>query len=344
VNLRTAEVLHQIVQAYIESGEPVASRDVSFTKESVRGATVMSPATIRNIMAELTDEGYLTQPHPSAGRIPTKKAFQHYIESLAVGRMVNAELERLRQDLRRAATMEKRVERTSHVLSNLTQNVGIAAAIPASSQRLRQVELLLLPDRRVLMILMTTDQIVRNNVVMLDGKVTQDDLQTIRNYINEEFAGWMLDDVRRELERRLEQESAAYDAILRTLNDLYNKGLLDFGLSPEIHLEGASNLVGLDLSLTRDTLRELFQTLEQKKKILQLLNRFLETRNDDVTIQVGLENVHPAMSELALIGVTVTLPSGMSTKLAVLGPLRMDYNRAISAVQHVGKALDGLGH
>lgn len=342
MSTRAAEVLHSIVRSYIENGEPVASRDVTFTKESVRGATVMSAATIRNVMAELTDEGYLSQPHTSAGRIPTKKAFEHYIESLAAGRMVNAELDRLRQDLQRAQTVERRVERSSQVLSSLTQNVGIAAAIPATSQLLEQIELLLLPDRRVLMIVATGDKIVRNRVIGLETRVTQDELNSIRNYVNREFAGWQLDDIRRELERRLDHESAAYDAILRTLTQLYNQGLLDMGLTPEIHLEGASNLIGLDLSLTRETMRELFRALEQKKKILQLLDQFQEAPPGEVTFQIGLADVHPAMSELSLIGVTVTLPSGLNARLAVLGPLRMDYSRVISAVQHVGKALDGI--
>lgn len=343
MNTRAAEVLHSIVQSYIENGEPVASRDVSFTKESVRGNTVLSPASIRSIMAELTEEGYLTQPHTSAGRVPSKKAFYHYIESLAAGRIVNAELDRLRADLQRAQTVERRVERSSQVLSSLTQNVGIAAAIPATSQKLEQIELLLLPDRRVLMIVVTGDRMVRNHVVTLeDAKITQDELHSIRNYVNREFSGWQLDDVRRELERRLEKEASAYDAILRTLTDLYNKGLLEMGLTPEIHLEGASNLIGLDLSLTRETMRELFRALEEKKKILQLLDQFQESPPGEVAFQIGLGDVHPAMSELSLIGVTVTLPSGLNARLAVLGPLRMDYARVISAVHHVGKALDGI--
>ena len=342
MNTRAAEVLHSIVQSYIEKGEPVASRDVSFTRESLRGNTVLSPASIRNIMAELTEEGYLTQPHTSAGRIPTKKAFHHYIESLAAGRIVNAELDRLRQDLQRAQSVERRVERSSQVLSSLTQNVGIAAAIPGTSQVLEQIELLLLPDRRVLMIVVTGDRMVRNHVVGLEAKVTQDELTSIRIYVNREFSGWQLEDVRHDLERRLEQEASAYDAILRTLTDLYNKGLLEMGLTPEIHLEGASNLIGLDLSLTRETMRELFRALEEKKKILQLLDQFQEAPPGEIAFQIGLGDVHPAMSELSLIGITVTLPSGLNARLAVLGPLRMDYARVISAVQHVGKALNGI--
>ena len=343
---RSIEVLHSIVQSYIENGEPVASKNIVLKKESLRALNTtpgsLSAATIRNIMQELTEEGYLAQSHVSAGRVPTRKAFQHYVESLATGRVLNAELDRLRADLRKAQTVEDHVERTSHVLSEMSKTIAIAAAIPASSQRLDTVELLLLPDRRVLMIIVTGDRMVRNRIVGIDSKVSQDELQRIRNYINQNFSGWMLDDVRRELERRFEQEQATYDVILKTLTQLYNKGLLDLTLVPEIHLEGTANLVGLDVSLTHETLRELFKALEQKKRILQLLDRFLETPSGEVAIQVGLAELHPAMADLSLIGVTVTLPSGMETKLAVLGPLRMNSGRALSAVKHVGRALNEL--
>ena len=342
LNMRTVELLHAIVRAYIDTGQPVASKDVVLKKDSLRGSTALSPASVRNAMAELTEQGYLAQPHASAGRIPTKQAFEHYIESLAVGRVVNAELERLRNDLRRAQTVEAQVERTSQVLSVLTQNIGIAAAIPASSQRLEQVDFVMLPDRRILMIVATTDHMVRQQVVSIEGRVSQEDLHSIRNYLNREFRSWPIDDIRRELERRLAEERATYDAILSTLTRLYNKGLLDFGLTPEIHLEGASNIVGLDLSLTRDTLRELFRALEEKQRLLALLDRFVEEPMGEMAVQVGLDDLHPAMRDLSLIGARVTLPSGMSTKIAVIGPLRMNYSRVISAVQHVVRALDGL--
>ena len=154
------------------------------------------------------------------------------------------------------------------------------------------------------MIVVTGDRMVRNHVVGLEAKVTQDELTSIRNYVNREFSGWQLEDVRHDLERRLEQEASAYDAILRTLTDLYNKGLLEMGLTPEIHLEGASNLIGLDLSLTRETMRELFRALEEKKKILQLLDQFQEAPPGEIAFQIGLGDVHPAMSELSLIGIT----------------------------------------
>ncbi len=335
---RNLEVLHAIVQAYIETGEPVASRTVARRRRNA-----LSPASIRNIMADLSDEGYLSQPHTSAGRVPTQKAIVNYVKSLAMSRLLVEELERLKGQLDEADTLEDRVERSSHMLTEMTRNVGIAAAIPTSSQTLDHVELLPLADRRVLMVVVTRDRLVRNRVVGVDEPMTADELASIRNYLNGNFRGWTLAEIRTDLQARLEKDSAAYDAILKKLAMLCDKGLLDVGQSSaEVHMEGTANLMGLNLRLTREKMRELFLALEEKKRILQLLDQFLESPSGDLSVQVGLGDVHPSMKELSLIGLHVALPGGLSAKIAVLGPTRMNYEKVMSAVLHVGQAFQSL--
>ena len=328
---RHFEVLHAIVQNYIETGEPVASR-------AIARKYPMSAASIRNTMADLLEAGYLSQPHTSAGRVPTERAYESYAKTLLGNRIIQAELSRLQADIQRANTVEGRIERSSKLLTEITRNFGIAAAIPTENQTLDQVELLCLPDRRILMVVVTRDRMVRNKVITVDDNISQDELTSIRNYINYNFGGWMIQNIHRELKRRLDLESATYDAILRRVSLIYSKGLLDLGLMPEVHFEGAENLIGLDLHLTRERMRDLFRALEEKKRILQLLERFLEQRDGELTIQVGLSDVHPSMSELSLIGVRFALPNGLEANVAVLGPMRMNYNRAVSAVLHVGQA------
>jgi heat-inducible transcriptional repressor len=330
---RSREILHEIVEVYIATGEPVASRSVAR-----RWHTSLSPASIRNTMADLDDEGYLSQPHTSAGRIPTAKAFQSYIQSLGVKKLVAAEIERLRSEFGRLGTVEARVEHTSHMLTEMTRGVGIAAAIPQASLALDQVELVSLPDSRVLMVVMTRDHQVRNRVVTLEERVSPEDLASIRNYINRNFSGWPLEDIRRELSQRLVQAAAAYDQILRKLTILYSKGLLDVEAEPEVHMEGASNLFTVDLQLTKEKMRELFSALEEKKRVLELLDQFLEKPAGELGVQVGLGEMHPAMRQLSLIGLPITLPGGIPGVIAVLGPMRMNYGRVMSAVQHVGQA------
>lgn len=335
---RKAELLHSIVREYIETGEPVASRTIARRR---RGKHALSAATIRNVMADLSEEGFLSQPHTSAGRIPTEKAFQVFVRDLCV-RLRPSDLERVSAQFSGVETLEDGIERSSRVLRDLTHNVGIAAAIPASSQTLDQIELVPLPDRRVLVVVVTRDRMVRDKVVALDEALTPEELVSIRNYINLNFGGWVLNEARQELARRLEAEAAYYDSLLKRLRTLYSRGLLDVEFDPEIHMEGASYLMALDLRLTREKMRELLRALEEKKRILQLLDRFLEQPAGEVHVQVGLGEMHSAMRDLSLIGIKIVPPGGMAVKLAVLGPMRMHYERVMAAVLGVGRTLEQL--
>jgi heat-inducible transcriptional repressor len=331
---RSREILHEIVEAYIANGEPVASRSIAR-----RWHDGLSAASIRNAMADLADEGFLSQPHTSAGRVPTEKAFRSYIESLTLRKMADAEIDRLRAEIGKRDTVEARVEQTSRMLVEMTRGVGIAAAIPQPNPALDQVELVALPGGRVLMVVVTRDQKVRNRIVTLDEPLTSDELVSIRNYINRNFSGQVLEDIRRELAARLDHAAAAYDILLKKLTLLYSKGLLDLGSEPpEVHMEGASNLIAVDLHLTKEKMRELFRALEEKKRILNLLDRFFEQPVGAIGVQVGLGEVHPSMGQLSLIGLPVVLPNGISAVIAVLGPMRMNYSRVMSAVRHVGQA------
>lgn len=333
-NDRHLRVLHEIVQVYIETGEPVASRVIAR-----RLPDNLSPASIRNTMADLCDEGYLSQPHTSAGRVPTEKAFQSYVRSLAVRRLLVDELRRLRSELSDISTLHGRIERSSHLLTELSRGVGLAAAVPTDQLALAQIEFARVGDDRVLVVVVTRDQNVHNRVVQVSEPISSDELQSIRNYLNIHFAGWPLPTIHREVERRLAAESAAYDAVLRKLQVLYDNGLLQLAVSPDVHMEGTSNLLGLDLHLTRERMRDLFRALEEKKKLVHLLDRFLDSEDGEVGVHVGLGEVHPAMEELSLIGLRVMLPSGVEGRIAVLGPRRMNYERVMSAVVHVGQAL-----
>ena len=182
--------------------------------------------------------------------------------------------------------------------------MGIAAAIPTASQVLDQVDLLKLADNRVLMVVVTSDQMVQNRVIHLQEPFSQDELHSIRNYLNENFSGWSLADVQHEVENRLSRKRPPTMHPAQAATALRQRPARTRP-APEIHMEGASNLVGLDLHLTREKIRELFRTLEEKKKLLRLLDQFLEHPEGELGIQVGLGSAHPTMGELSLIGMTV---------------------------------------
>ncbi|MGD1072504.1 MAG: heat-inducible transcriptional repressor HrcA [Bryobacteraceae bacterium] len=334
---REREILHLIVRAYIDTGDPVGSRTLSRMRH-----LSLSPATIRNVMADLADDGFLAQPHTSAGRVPTDKAFRDFAGTVSGQPLPITDRDRIFNQMHSGESLEERVAIASRVLTEMTRNVGIAAALPRSSQELEHIELIALSDWRVLMIVATSDRMVRNRVVTLDRQLSQDELIQMRNYVNSNFAGWTLERARAELLRRIEEERAMYDAVLQQLTLLCQKGLLTVDQDPQLEVDGTSYLVGLDLHLTRERMRELFRALEEKKRVVALLDRFLENSQGQVGVHVGLEDAHPAMRELTLIGVTVTLPSGVRARIAVLGPMRMHYERVISAVEQIGRTFETL--
>jgi heat-inducible transcriptional repressor len=339
---RERAILHSIVRAHIESGEPIGSRTISRMR-----SLDLSPATIRNVMANLVDDGYLAQPHTSAGRVPTGKAFRDFAAAVPSSPLPAADCDHILAEMQSGENLEQRVGIASRVLTEITRNVGIAAALPSSTQELEHLELIALSERRVLMIVATRDRMVRNRVVTLDRAMTPDDLIQLRNYVNANFAGWTLQTARAELLRRIEEERAIYDAVLQKLTLLYQKGLLLGDRDPQLAMDGASWLVGLDLHLTRERMRELFRALEEKKHVVALLDRFLDAPQGkagqgQIGIHVGLADAHPAMSDLTLIGVTIDLPSGLRARIAVLGPMRMHYEKVISTVLQIGRTFETL--
>jgi heat-inducible transcriptional repressor len=345
VTSRAQEILFSIVRAYIETGEPQGSRTISRAFDSRHAAIASSPATIRNIMADLTDEGYLSQPHTSAGRIPTEKAFRAYVGSLNARPMQPGDSQRLLSELGGIHSFQGRVEHSCRLLTEISHAVGIAAAVQAGAGELEHLELIGLAERRVLVVVVTRDGHASNRIVTLSEQVSPEELVSLRNYINWNFGGWQLDAARREIQRRIAEERAAYDAILSRLSMLAQKDFLASDRVDRVHMEGASNLVGLDLHLTRERMRDLFRALEEKQRVAELLNRFLDISQgvpQGVSVQIGLGEAHPSMKELALIGVSFTLPGGLVTRVAVLGPMRMNYGRVMSAVAGIGRALETL--
>lgn len=335
------QILHAIVEAYLDSGEAVSSSSIAHSSTAQRRFTGAAPssATVRNAMAELAELGFLTQPHASAGRIPTPSAIQAYVSSLGQVKANPAAVSRLQQRLKSIHSLSERVEEGSHVLTGLTRNVGITASVPPASQLLHQVELLPLAARQYLMVIITSDRAVRNQVVSVYQDLRSEDLIEMRNYINREFAGWTLADARRALTERLQDERNQYHSLLKRIEIFYTQGLFEGSEGPRVFMDGAAYLVGLDMHLTRERMRELFHALEQKQQVLQMLDQFLQGSDQTPAIQIGLGQAHPALSDFTLIGVQVPLGSGMTARVAVLGPLRLNYPRTIAAVMEVGQAL-----
>ena len=330
---REREILTAIVETFISTGEPVGSRMVA--RSNREG---LSPATIRNVMADLSDAGYLDQPHTSAGRVPTPEAYRYYVEQLTGNASLSNEDETMIQDsLHGIADVQEFMERTSHVLSLLSHNVGVAVALTGPKNALEHVYFSRLGDQKVLAVVVTKSGLVRDRVLRLD--LPQGDLDAAANFINENFRGWTMEAMSSELARRLEQERSEYDRLMTSVEQLYRQGALaaDEG-TQAVFVEGAANLVAGEQD--RQRLQELLKTLEEKQKIVELLGAYLDAKQEAVRVVIGLDESMPMMRNLVLIGAPARVGGDVMGSLAVIGPTRMDYQHTINAVSYIARLFD----
>src|SRR5438093_4686145 len=232
---REREILTAIVETFITTGEPVGSRTLA--RANREG---LSPATIRNVMADLSDAGLLEQPHTSAGRVPTTEAYRYYVEQLTGKARLSDEDENIIQDsLHGISDVQEFMERTSHVLSLISHNVGVAVAIGGPKNALEHVYFSRLGDQKVLAVLVTRSGLVRDRVLRLD--LPQSDLDLAARYINENFRGWTMESMRSELSRRIEKERSEYDRLMNSIEQLYKQGALAAEQAAQaVFVEGAS--------------------------------------------------------------------------------------------------------
>ncbi len=336
IGRREREILTAIVETYISTGEPVGSRTLS--RGSREG---LSAATIRNVMADLADAGLLEQPHTSAGRVPTPAAYRYYVKNLT-GEAVLAPAEEglIKETFHGVTDVQEFMERTSHVLSLLSQNVGVAVATSGPRNALEHVHFQRLAECKVLAVVVNRNGIVRDRLMRVGADIPQAELDQAARFINEHYRGWTMEAIRTDLSRRLEQERSEYDRLMRSVEELYKQGALHSDASQDVYVEGASNLVVGDHD--RERLRELLRTLEEKQRIVNLLSAYVDVRQEAVRVVVGLEDTLPHLNNFVLIGAPARVGNEVMGSLAVIGPTRMDYEHTISAVSYITRLFDHI--
>jgi len=258
---REREILTAIVETFIATGEPVGSRTLA--RASREG---LSAATIRNVMADLADAGFLDQPHTSSGRVPSTEAYRYYVEQLSGETRLSHENESIIQDSLTGVTdVQEFMERTSHVLSLISRGVGVTVATSGPRNALEHVYFSRLGDQKVLAVVVTRSGVVRDRVLRLD--IPQAELDLAARYINENFRGWIMEDMRAEIARRLEKERSEYDRLMGSIAQLYQQGALSSTETHEaVFVEGAANLVTGEQDQER--LQDMLRTLEEKEKVV----------------------------------------------------------------------------
>jgi heat-inducible transcriptional repressor len=359
VSPRERLVLTAIIELYIATGEPVASQAVARSFAHKEG---LSSATIRNVMVALSETGLLEQPHTSAGRVPTAAAFRYYVEQITrpeaqLGRMgVGGAVNSMQQgasgmgvsplsEARRGQIEESfsgvtssndYLERTSHVLALLSSGLGVALASSTAGQVLEHIHFSRLSTGRVLAVLVTQAGAVQDRVLALDHELSHSELETAACYLNENFRGWLVERIRTEVARRADQERETYHQMLASVEELCRKGALIGGeAGPAIFVDGMANLISAEAD--RERLRQMLLALEAKQRLVELLTAYVDGRQQEVRVVVGLDATSPAMQDLVLIGAPARLGGTNLGTVAVIAPTRIQYQEMIQAVRYIAR-------
>jgi heat-inducible transcriptional repressor len=343
VTARQRAILTAIIESYIDTGEPVGSGTIA--RLQCGDSPGMSPATIRNEMAELADAGLLEQPHTSAGRVPTARAFRMYVEQLSggVGRLSARSRSEIDLNFVGLSGTQAVLERTSHVLATLSSGVGVAIAAAADGDMLEHVHFSWLAPARVLAVVVTRSGLVRDRVLALDKDLTLSELETAANFLNENFRGWSVERVRAELARLVERERSEYQRMLNSVQQLWVKAVPEDGVPVQtVYVDGVANLVGSQED--RERLREVLTALEAKQRLVELLNAYIDARQESVRVVFGLEEHAPEMAGLVLIAAPARMGGESRGTVGVIGPKRMHYENTMNAVSYIAQVFDRMLH
>ncbi len=347
---RQRMILTAIVEHYIDSGEPVGSGTVAAFLAAGMSQGV-SAATVRNEMVELADQGLLEQPHTSAGRVPTARAFRMYVEQLREGGERNgglglSETSRSQIDRKFAglAGTQQVLERTSHVLATLSSGVGLAVTAAAKRvDTLEHIHFSRLAEARVLAVVVTQSGQVRDRVLALEKNLSPLALETASRFLNERFRGWSLEAVREELTRMVEGERSEYLQLLEA-RLLWGKAVPEGASSGQtVYVEGVANLIGVQMAGEDAVrLRELLAALEAKERLVELLNAYIDAQQETVRVVFDLEAQAPEMAGLVLIAAQARMKGETRGTVGVIGPKRMRYEDTMNAVSYMAKVFDRM--
>ena len=334
---RQHRLLVRLVAEYIEQGEPVSS---SWLAEN--SGLGVSSATVRNILAHLEEQGLLRQPHTSAGRVPTDSGYRQYVEGLLNARKRGKESRGIETRLRQAGTVSDILDNASQELSRQSHHIGFALSA-APSSHLQHVDFVSLDSRRVLVIVVSAGGHITHKVVDTDESHDPARLAEAATYINREFAGMSIDDARAAVAARLQEERVLYNALMSRALHLAQSGLNEISPAHKVSIQGTSafldGLSDRDERMTLETLRALFRMIEEKHRLLELLTRYVNT--DGLTIVIGSEHEQPDMHPFSLVASTFG-DGARSATVGVIGPTRMRYQKTITVVDNLSKAVSRI--
>ena len=349
-NARGQIILSAIINEHLLTGEPIGSKIIA---EKFANASGLSSATIRSVMSDLEDIGLVGQPHTSAGRVPTDKGYRFFVDNL-LGilslsdddlRMINKELGL--NELDSSAAPDRLMERTSQLLSALSQNVGIVVSPSLAKDRLQHIEFVNLSDKRILVVMVSAPNIVHNKIIRLKETFSNEQLDRTSNYLNAKFGGKSLAEIRAAILKLMHEETTLFDKMLQTAMILCSQSIEDEADNQgEVYVDGTSNILTKPDFADLEKLRELLRTIEEKSRLVQILTGCIERDHSikgNVQVIIGSENAASSLQNCTLITAPYRIGGGDTIgTLSVLGPTRIEYARMISIVSYVARILERM--
>lgn len=333
---RAQVLLKTLIECYIKDGQPVGSKTLVEAS-----SLAVSSATVRNIMSDLEERGYITSPHTSAGRVPTQRGFRLFVDNLAVfDRPKLSDVAAIQQRLSNDQSSDELIATASSLLAETTRMAGLVMLPQQNQFKLRQVEFLALSEQRVLVVLVINEKEVQNRIIHTEREYSEVELRQAANYINQVFAGCDLTQIRQQLIGKMEEDKSALGELMQTTMDVAEKAFhpeqpqhTDYVLSGESHL--------LDIAETSEDvgrLREVFEAFNQKRDVLHLLDRCIGAQGSRIFI--GAESGCSAFMDCSVVAAPYFDVGGdVLGVLAVVGPTRMNYQAVVPSVDITAKIL-----
>jgi heat-inducible transcriptional repressor len=331
---RARDVLREIILQHIASGEAISSRSLAKS-----GRFRLSPASLRNVMADLEDLGYLQQPHTSAGRVPTDRGYRFFIDHLMKSRLLT-QIERsvIDDQVGHASEIDEVLQLASRLLSRMSDQVGVVFMPTLLQFVIRSIDFILVAENKIMCVIVGANGMVANKLVDTRLAFTRDELEKIGRYITCEFGGMTLDAIRRRLIRMTEEERALRDQMLQKTIALGIEAVNDVvPVQRELYVEGTSSILLKPEYADADSLRKTFLALQEKEKLIEILEAFLG--EEGVQILIGSENDFTQVHNFSIVARrygTHSAPLGM---VGIIGPMRMEYARVAPLVDYLGRAL-----
>ena len=327
---RAQTLLKTLIERYIAEGQPVGSRTLSR-----HSGLELSPATIRNVMSDLEEMGFIASPHTSAGRVPTPAGYRLFVDTLLTVKPLPAPDITAIQGSILPDQPQRVISQASHLLSGLTHFAGVVIAPRRQLPRIRQIEFLALSDRRILLIIVTADGDVQNRILFTQHSYTPAELTSAANTLNQHFAGLDFQQIRQRLQDDLRQLRSDMTELMSAAVEAGSEAMSD---APQYVISGERNLLGVeDLSSNMGRLRQLFELFEQKTGLVQLLD--LSTRADGVQVFIGGESGIAPLDECSVVAAPYEVDGRVVGTIGVIGPTRMAYERVIPIVDITAKLL-----